>query len=112
MIRNGDLTGAKRQAKAVLADAEPHDLAVIAHCAHILETWPRIGVLKLRAYWQSADERDRSIIAACAPEQDDRTFPTPLSKRTHAALEQSEQIPGSARRAARGAARVAPAAEA
>jgi hypothetical protein len=77
MIRNGDLTGAKRQAKAVLADAEPHDLAVIAHCAHILETWPRIGVLKLRAYWQSADERDRSIIAACAPEQDDRRFQRP-----------------------------------
>jgi hypothetical protein len=72
MIRNRDLAAAKRQAKAVLADAEPHDLAVVAQCAHILETWPKIGVVKLRAYWRSADERDRSIIAACAPEQDDQ----------------------------------------
>jgi hypothetical protein len=77
MIRSGDLAAAKHQAKAVLADAEPHDLAVVAHCTHILETWPKIGVLKLRAYWQSADEHDRSIIAACAPGQDDRRCQRP-----------------------------------
>lgn len=69
LIKAGDLAEAKRQASTVLADADPHDLQVVAHCAHILETWPKIGVLKLRSYWQKSDEHDRVIIATCAPEQ-------------------------------------------
>lgn len=69
MIKNGDTAEAKRQAKTLLAEADPHDLNVIARCAYILDTWPKIGVLKLRAYWRGANNHDRAIIAACAPEQ-------------------------------------------
>jgi hypothetical protein len=68
LIQSGQLIEAKHQAKTLLAEAEPHDLQVVAQCAHILETWPRIGVIKLRAYWHNANEHDRAIIAACAPE--------------------------------------------
>lgn len=68
LIKGGKLADAKRAARSLLDSADPHDLQVIATCAHILETWPKIGVQKLRYYWRTADEHDREIIAACAPE--------------------------------------------
>lgn len=78
LIKTGDLAEAKRQASTVLANADPHDLQVVGRCAYILETWPKIGVLKLRAYWRNADAHDRAIIATCAPDEDEppRTRPT------------------------------------
>lgn len=38
---------------------------------HILDTWPRIGVAKLRALWRASDDHDRELIAACAPQPGD-----------------------------------------
>lgn len=68
LVKNGKLTEAKRAARTLLDNADPHDLEVIANCAHTLETWPKIGVAKLRHYWQEANAHDRAIIAACVPE--------------------------------------------
>lgn len=69
LVKAGRIADAKRQTARLLTSADPQDLGVITHCAYILETWPKIGVLKLRAYWHSANEHDRAIIAACAPER-------------------------------------------
>lgn len=77
LIKSGDLTEAKRQATTLISEADPHDLRVITQCAYILETWPRIGVLKLRAYWRAANDHDRTIIAACAPEEGEQRQSTP-----------------------------------
>jgi hypothetical protein len=68
MIKDGRIADAKSQARELLDRAAPQDLAVIANCAYILETWPKIGVVKLRAYWATANQHERVIIAACAPE--------------------------------------------
>jgi hypothetical protein len=69
LVRAGDRAEAKRQARTLLDTADPRHLTIVAQCATILDYWPRIGVAKLRAYWQSCtDPQDRAIIAACAPE--------------------------------------------
>ena len=82
LVKDGKLAEAKRAARALLNSADPHDLEVIANCAHILENWPIIGVAKLRWYWGGANEHDRAIIAACAPSQgDQRNSPTHRTKR-------------------------------
>jgi hypothetical protein len=67
LVKDGQLGEAKRQARTLLSEADPHDLQVVARCAYVLESWPKIGVVKLRAYWQNSNEHDRAIIAACAP---------------------------------------------
>jgi hypothetical protein len=69
LVKTGNIADAKRHTAALLASAEPQDLEIIAQCAYILETWPKIGVLKLRDYWNRANAHDRAIIAACAPER-------------------------------------------
>ena len=65
LVKDGRVADAKSQARKLLDSANSQDLGVIANCAYILETWPKIGVVKLRAYWSSANEHDRAIIAAC-----------------------------------------------
>jgi hypothetical protein len=83
LVKTGNLTEAKRQARSLLADAEPHDLDVIARCAYVLQTWPKIGVVKLRAYWLNANQHDRTIIEACAPENgEQRHHTTPADDRS------------------------------
>lgn len=78
LIKTGALTDAKRQAKSLLTQADPHDLEVVSQCAYILETWPKVGILKLQQYWRTSDTHDRAIIAACAPDRDEaRHNPTP-----------------------------------
>lgn len=68
LVRSGQLADAKRLTRKLIDYADPHDLEIIVRCTHVLETWPRIGVLKLRAYWRNANQHDRSIIEACVPE--------------------------------------------
>lgn len=72
LIKSGDIAQAKSQAKTLVAEADPRDLKVIMQCAYVLETWPKIGIAKLRAYWRASNDHDRAIIAACAPEQNAR----------------------------------------
>lgn len=69
LLDNGKLADAKRAATVLLSDADSHDLEVINYCVHVLNTWPKVGVLKLRAYWCAASEHDRTLIAACVQER-------------------------------------------
>lgn len=103
LVKRGDLDEAKRQASTMLGTANPHDLHVVANCAHILDTWPRIGVVKLRAYWRSSNEHDRAIIATCALERgEQRSQPDPTTNRApHWTRRNKHQAPRDVRREVR-----------
>lgn len=68
LVKSGQIHQAKRKASRMLDTAPRADLELIALCARVLDSYPRTGLARLRELWRRADEHQRRIIAACAPE--------------------------------------------
>lgn len=81
LVSAGELKAARREGRKLLDIADQRSLEIIAECVRILETRPRIAVIKLRHFRDTCDnETDRAIIAACTPkpgEQARRPEPEP-----------------------------------
>jgi hypothetical protein len=76
LVKEGDNRRAKREMRELLNVADGASLALISRCASTLEHFPhRIAVEKLRNAWRrTADEDQRALIVACAPEQDNGQY--------------------------------------
>jgi hypothetical protein len=75
----GDLAAARRETRRLLADADPHALTVLAHCADALLRAPDAAVIELRKLWWATDPDHRAIIEACVPAEGQRpALPGPV----------------------------------
>ncbi|MBQ0927554.1 hypothetical protein [Saccharopolyspora endophytica] len=103
LLRTGDLRAARAQWRETLTSADAREISALAECGRILAEHPRTGVKRLREYWKRADERDRAVIAACAPRPgEQRERPEPQADR---ASRWDRQAIENARRRAGGAVR-------
>jgi hypothetical protein len=70
LVARGKFAAARRAAAALIDQADPHTLGLIARCADALQADRHDATAALDELWLTATEQDAAIITACLPASD------------------------------------------